>query len=218
MDGNRRWARGAGHANTSIGHQIGAEHVEHLLSWCADEGIEHVTTYVLSADNIRKRSRSEVGFLFGLLTDTLPDLVMRSEHWSLHIAGDLGLLPTSARTALERAVHETVNRPRHLTMAIGYDGRADIVHAIRSAIRAGADPTEPAVITEHLGGGPVKEIDLVIRTSGEQRLSGFMPWQTAHSEVVVSEKPWPAFTNHDFRAALKQYSDRAEAYASPSSA
>ena len=218
MDGNRRWARSAGHKNLSIGHKIGAEHVEELLAWCVESGIRHVTTYVLSADNIRKRPAREVEFLFDLLTDTLPGLVRRSDRWSLHVVGDLAMLPTDARKALEVAVHDTEGRPRHLTMAIAYDGRGDIVEAIRSAIRAGADAADPGVITAHLAGGPVKEIDLVIRTSGEHRLSGFLPWQTAHSEVVVSKKPWPAFTNTEFQAALREYSDRAEAYARPSTA
>lgn len=215
MDGNRRWVRAAGHSSPSVGHRVGAEHVEHLLSWCVDAGIGHVTTYVLSADNIRKRSASEVGFLFGLLTDTLPDLVRRSEQWALHVAGDLGVLPGAAKRALEDAVADTKGRPRHLAMAIGYDGRTDIVEAIREAIRRGEDATDPAVITRHLGGGPVKEIDLVIRTSGEQRLSGFLPWQTAHSEVVVSDKAWPAFTQDDFEAALREYDDRTDAPQDP---
>ena len=210
MDGNRRWARAAGHANASVGHEVGARHVEELLGWCAEAGIEHLTTYVLSADNIRKRSAREVQFLFDLLADTLPDLVRRSGEWSLHVAGDLTMLPDKARAALEAAVRDTSDRPRHLTMAIAYDGRADIVEAIRAAIRAGDDATDPAVITRHLGGGPHKEIDLVIRTSGEHRLSGFLPWQTAHSEVVVSDKHWPAFTGDDFGAALRMYADRTD--------
>ncbi|PUA81959.1 polyprenyl diphosphate synthase [Nocardioides currus] len=208
MDGNRRWARAAGHASASAGHRVGAQHVEDLLGWCAEAGIEHLTTYVLSADNIRKRSATEVQYLFDLLTGTLPDLVMRSREWSLHVAGDLALLPGEARTVLTSAVRDTAGRPRHLTMAIAYDGRADIVDAVRAAIRAGHDATDPAVITGHLGGGPRKEVDLVIRTSGEHRLSGFLPWQTAHAEVVVSDKAWPAFAREDFEAALRMYGDR----------
>ena len=75
MDGNRRWARAVGHSNASVGHKVGAEHMEDLLAWCVASEIRHLTVYVLSADNIRKRSAREVGFLFGLLADTLPDLV-----------------------------------------------------------------------------------------------------------------------------------------------
>ena len=211
MDGNRRWARAAGHANPSIGHRVGAEHVEELLGWCVDADIHHLTTYVLSADNIRKRSAPEVAFLFDLLAGTLPDLVRRSEQWSLHVSGDLALLPARARSALDDAVRDTAGRPRHLTMAVAYDGRVDIVDAIRSALREGADATDPTVITQHLGGGPNKEIDLVVRTSGEHRLSGFLPWQTAHAEVVVCDSPWPAFQREDFDAALRDYDGRTDA-------
>lgn len=96
-------------------------------------------------------------------------------------------------------------------MAIAYDGRTDIVEAIGSAMREDADPTDPNTITTHLGGGPNKEIDLVVRTSGEHRLSGFLPWQAAHSEVVVCDKPWPAFQREDFAAALRRFSDRTDA-------
>jgi short-chain Z-isoprenyl diphosphate synthase len=210
MDGNRRWARAAGNADVSHGHRAGARHVEDLLSWCVDFDIHHVTTYVLSADNIRKRSAREVGFLFELLAGELPDLVLRSEQWSLHVAGDELMLPPAVREALTSAARATSGRARHLTMAIAYDGRADIVGAIRSAMRDGADPSDPGAITAHLAGGPVKEIDLVIRTSGEHRLSGFCPWQTAHAEVYVCPKPWPAFTDDDFTEALRHYSDRTD--------
>ncbi len=212
MDGNRRWAQSVGHANASMGPQVGADHVEDLLGWCVERSIEHVTTYVLSVDNIRKRSTSEVAFLFDLLADTLPDVVRRSGQWSLHVIGDLTMLPAEARSALGAAVFDTAGRPRHLTMAIAYDGRPDIVSAVRAAIRDVADPSDPDTITAHLGDGPIKEIDLVIRTCGEHRLSGFLPWQTAHAEVVVCEKPWSAFTDEDFDAALRHYADRAAAY------
>ncbi|HXH80431.1 polyprenyl diphosphate synthase [Nocardioides sp.] len=210
MDGNRRWARAAGLTNVSHGHRAGAQHVEDLLAWCVEAGIEHVTTYVLSADNIRKRPAHEVGFLFDLLAGELPSLVERSEQWSLHVSGDLEMLPPDVRGALTGAVRTTAGRARHLTMAIAYDGRADIVGAIRAAMRDGADASDPEAITAHLGGGPVKEIDLVIRTSGEHRLSGFFPWQTAHAEVYVCSKPWPAFGRDDFLEALRHYSDRAD--------
>ncbi|RYC11303.1 undecaprenyl diphosphate synthase family protein [Nocardioides zhouii] len=103
----------------------------------------------------------------------------------------------------------TAGRDGHVTLAIGYDGRADIVAGIRGAIRAGAVDTAggitPADITAHLPGGPVKDIDLVIRTSGEQRLSGFFPWQVATAEVHVSPKLWPDFGEADFDEALARY-------------
>lgn len=209
MDGNRRWAHRAGLTSASEGHRRGADHIEHLLEWCEARSLEHLSVYVLSADNIRKRSATEIGFLFGLVTDVLPALVTRAGRWSLHVSGDTGLLPERAERALRDAEQQTAGRPAHLTLAIGYDGREDIVGAIRRAIREGAvDPErglDPDAITAGLGGGPVKEIDLVIRTSGEQRLSGFCPWQTAHAEVHVSQKLWPDFAEPDLDRALAQY-------------
>jgi short-chain Z-isoprenyl diphosphate synthase len=213
MDGNRRWARLAGFVNPSEGHRRGADHVEDLLGWCEARGIDHVSIYVLSAANIRKRSGQEVEFLFGLVTRVLPGLVERSGHWSLHVSGDLALLPDDAATELTRAETTTAGRPGHVTLAIGYDGRADIVAGVRQAVLAGAvdqhGGIEPADITAHLPGGPVKDIDLVIRTSGEQRLSGFFPWQAAHAEVHVSPKLWPDFDEADFDEALAQYATAA---------
>lgn len=218
MDGNRRWARGAGLRSVSDGHRRGADHIEDLLDWCTRWGIDHLTTYVLSADNIRKRSGVEVGHLFGLITDVVPGLVKRSGRWSLYVSGDLSLLPPDAADALRAAVDRTGGRPAHLTMAIGYDGRTDIVEGVRAALRAGTidspDEIDPAVITAGLPGGPVKEIDLVIRTSGEHRLSGFFPWQTAHAEIYLSPKLWPEFAEVDFADALRHYAEaRSRAHA-----
>lgn len=110
MDGNCRWARLAGFVNPSEGHRRGADHVEDLLGWCEARGIDHVSIYVLSAANIRKRSGQEVEFLFGLVTRVLPGLVERSGHWSLHVSGDLTLLPDDAAAELTwQAAHAEVH-------------------------------------------------------------------------------------------------------------
>ncbi|WP_165355007.1 polyprenyl diphosphate synthase [Nocardioides oleivorans] len=215
MDGNRRWARRAGLPSASEGHRRGADHVEDLLGWCEARAVDHLTIYVLSADNIRKRSSDEVGFLFELIGEVLPGIVDRSNRWALHVSGDTSLLPPRVAEALARAERSTDGRDAHVTLAIAYDGRADIVAGVRAAILAGAlDPAtglDPGAITDHLPGGPVKEIDLVIRTSGEQRLSGFVPWQAAHAEVHVSPKLWPDFDETDLDLALAQYAARASA-------
>ena len=209
MDGNRRWARAAGYVNPSVGHRHGAEHVEDLLRWCTDWGVDHLTVYVLSAANIRKRPGPELEYLFDLLATVLPDKVVRSRRWQLHVSGDLSLLPDRSQVALRRAVEQTAGRPAHLTLAIGYDGHGDIVEGIREALRtAGGARVDVDAITASLPGGPVKDIDLVIRTSGEQRLSGFFPWQSAQAELYVSPKMWPAFTERDFAGALRWYASR----------
>lgn len=208
MDGNRRWAKKAGFSNPGAGHDVGADHVADLLEWCTRWQIDHLTSYVLSADNIRKRPKSQVDHLFGILADKLPKTVVRSDRWALHVSGDLSLLPDDAAEALRAAERETADRPAHLTMAIGYDPHGDIVEGIRRAIAAGVTQIDEQAITAALPGGPVKEIDLVIRTSGEQRLSGFFPWQTSNAEIIVSEKLWPDFTDADFAEALVLYAER----------
>jgi short-chain Z-isoprenyl diphosphate synthase len=209
MDGNRRWARAAGHQNPSAGHQHGADHVQRLLRWCGDWGIDNVTVFVLSADNIRKRSAGEVGYLFALLDDAVPRMATENTRWAIHVTGDLGLLPAATAAALRDAGRRTAGRSAHFTMAIGYDGRADIVAGIRGALRAHGAEIDADAITASLAGGPVKDIDLVIRTSGERRLSGFLPWQTERAEIFVSPKMWPSFTSADFAAALRYYSAHA---------
>lgn len=215
MDGNRRWARAAGYADVSVGHRVGAEHLADLLDWCFVRDIRHLSVYLLSADNIRKRPPEEVDYLFGLIETVVPQRVADSRHWRLHVSGDLELLPSAVRSALLNAVHATAARTCHLTLAIGYDPRRDIVTGIRHALEHGPDtgpvdsgPGLEQAITAGLPGGPVKDIDLVIRSSGEQRLSGFFPWQTQRAEIVTNEKMWPAFTESDLDAALREYARR----------
>ena len=209
MDGNRRWARAAGHLNPSVGHRFGADHVEDLLSWCDAWGIDHLTTYVLSADNIRKRSPEQVAYLFDLLAERVPELMRRAGRWALHVSGDLDLLPAATSARLVEAERQTADRPAHLTVAVGYDGRGDIVEGVRRALVEHGSEIDHDVITACLPGGPVKEIDLVIRTSGELRLSGFFPWQTSGAEIYVSPKLWPDFGAEDFAEALRHYAARA---------
>lgn len=210
IDGNRRWAKTAGYTSPTVGHRIGAERVRDLLGWALDAGIEHVTIYVVSADNLRKRDSSEIEGLHEIIRTVLPSSVVGSPAWRLHLAGDPALLPADTAAELRAARDHTIGRPRHVTLAIGYDGRQDIVDAVRSALLRETDSTAIAAldvdrITESLGGGPVKDIDLVIRTGGDQRLSGFCPWQSTQAEFVVSNKMWPAFARRDFIAALHHY-------------
>lgn len=210
MDGNRRWARMAGITEPGAGHRAGAEHVGDVLSWASAWSVRHLTIYVLSADNIAKRASAEIAHLMHLIETVVPDQILSHPEWRLHTSGDLSLLPDSTRRRLAALVDDTRGRPRHLTLAIGYDGRADIVQGIRGALLSAHGTRPRTVITEDdvtssLPGGPVKEIDLVIRTSGEQRLSGFFPWQTSRAQIVLSSRMWPAFTELDFADALLEY-------------
>lgn len=209
MDGNRRWARAHGHSDVGAGHRAGAEHLTDLLQWLAPRGIDHASAYVLSADNIRKRSSLEVGFLFRLIENVIPERVRAAERWRLHVSGDLDLLPPTTRQALLDAVDETCERPGHLTLAIGYDARSDILAALRRAVTAlpGTDAADLSVeaVSKHLSGGPTKQIDLIIRTGGDARISGFFPWQSTRAELYVAQCAWPDFREPDLDAALAHY-------------
>lgn len=211
MDGNRRWAKAAGLGGARVGHRAGADHLADLLRWLETRAIRHASVYVLSADNIRKRDSGEVAFLFELLEELVPTNVRETGEWQLHIAGDLGLLPESCAAALSEAVRDTTGRRSQLTLAIGYDPKQDLVDAVRGLLAAGevlAGDALVAAIDRRLPGGPVKDIDLVIRTSGERRISGFFPWQSEHAEIVFSDKMWPAFDEADLDGALAEYGRR----------
>ncbi|HEY2551342.1 MAG TPA: polyprenyl diphosphate synthase [Streptosporangiaceae bacterium] len=226
IDGNRRWARQMGLANVSLGHQHGAEHIEDLLDWCADLGISHVTVFVASIDNLAKRDAAEVDFLMRLAERVIPELIARPDsRWQLHLAGQLDLLPDATARALKQAEQLTRDRTGglHVTLAIGYAGRAEIADAVRSvltdaaqrgmALAALAEAITDEDIAAHLYTSGRPDPDLVIRTSGEQRLSDFLIWQAAHSELYFCDVYWPGFRYIDFLRALRSYAARRSAAA-----
>jgi short-chain Z-isoprenyl diphosphate synthase len=221
MDGNRRWARQMGFDNPSIGHRYGGEHLDEVLGWCADAGVTHVTIYVCSNDNLTKRPGTEVAYLMGVIEDVVATRITnRAGTWQLHLAGSLDVLPDSTREALKRALDATaVHGARfHLTVAIGYDGRQEIIDAVRSLldheahtgtdIRTLANTVTESDIAAHLYTSGMPDPDLVIRTSGERRMSGFLLWQAAHSELHFCDVYWPGFREIDFLRALRSYANR----------
>ncbi|MGD3112497.1 polyprenyl diphosphate synthase [Streptomyces sp. YGL11-2] len=225
MDGNRRWARQMGMANPSLGHKYGAEHVDEVLSWCEAVGIEHVTVFVCSTENLQRRDDGEVAFLMRLIEQVVTDKLARPDaRWRVHVAGSLDALPDSTAQALKTAVDATRDcaTPAHVTLAIGYGGRQEVVDAMREVLHeraeAGASLAEVAAsltaddITRHLYTAGRPDPDLVIRTSGEQRMSNFLLWQSAYSELYFCEAYWPAFREIDFLRALRSYADRQRRY------
>ena len=140
MDGNRRWARQAGFDDPGIGHRYGAEHVHEVLGWCADMGIHHVTLFVASVDNMRKRASEEVENLMRMIEEVVAEPLLRPANpWQLHLAGRADVLPDSTRHALKLAEDATRERGAefHLTVAIGYDGREEIVQCSSFPARTG---------------------------------------------------------------------------------
>ena len=221
MDGNRRWARQAGLANPSLGHRAGAEHAERVLSWCEAIGIKNVTVFICSAENLQHRDNAEVAYLMRVVEDVVAARLARPEaRWHVHVAGMLDALPDSTARALKNAVEATRDcaTEAHVTLAVGYGGRQEIIDAVRdhltAADAAGASMADVAAnltdddITAHLYTIGRPEPDLVIRTSGGQRLSNFLLWQSAYSELYFCEAYWPAFREIDFLRALRSYAAR----------
>jgi short-chain Z-isoprenyl diphosphate synthase len=224
MDGNRRWARQMGMANPSLGHKYGADHVEEVLNWCERAGIDHVTAFVCSTENLLNRGTEEVAFLMDVIEQVVADKLSRNPSWQVHIAGILDVLPDSTARALKHAVEVSrdCKTGRHVTLAVGYGGRQEVIDALRSLLHeqaaAGTSLDELAEtlttedIARHLYTAGQPDPDLVIRTSGEQRMSNFLLWQSAYSELYFCEAFWPAFREIDFLRALRSFAARQRRY------
>jgi short-chain Z-isoprenyl diphosphate synthase len=215
-DGNRRWARSAGLADVSSGHQAGADKIFELLEWCQGAGVEVVTLWLLSTDNLA-RPAAELEPLLRIIEDTVRELV--AEGWHVNPVGALDLLPAEMALALKDVAGETAgNSGLVVNVAVGYGGRHEIADAVRSLLQdhatRGTTIEELAGIltvehiAEHLYTAGQPDPDLVIRTSGEQRLGGFLLWQSAHSEFYFCDAYWPAFRRVDFLRALRSFAAR----------
>jgi len=222
-DGNRRWAREMGYVDPNDGHRVGAAKIKHLLSWCDQAGIGHVTLYLLATGNLRRPAK-ELDPLMQIIEDLAGELAEDGNPWRLRMVGALDLLPAHHATALKAAEERTRDRTggAHVNMAVGYGGRQEIADAVRSLLyehaRGGGTIEELAEvldvehIAEHLYTKGLPDPDLVIRTSGEQRLSDFLLWQSAHSEFYFCEAYWPDFRRVDFLRALRSYAARHRRY------
>ncbi|HWS58115.1 MAG TPA: isoprenyl transferase [Actinotalea sp.] len=216
LDGNRRWARNLG-ASASTGHRRGADKISDLLRWCEEVGVEVVTLWMLSTDNL-SRDPDELAELLGIIGDAVTDLAATGR-WRLQVMGSLELLPPDAAATLRAAEERTADVVGlHVNVAVGYGGRREIADAVRALLREHAstgtsleelaDAFDVEHIAEHLYTKGQPDPDLVIRTSGEQRLGGFLLWQSAHSEFYFCEAYWPDFRRVDFLRALRAYAVR----------
>ncbi|MEU5048213.1 isoprenyl transferase [Streptomyces sp. NPDC021096] len=220
LDGNRRWARADGRT-LEQGHQAGADKISELLGWCAETDVEVVTLWMLSTDNL-DRPADQLGPLLNIIENTVRGLAADGR-WRVHHVGTLDLLPDRTQSVLKEAEQDTVGVDGILVnVAVGYGGRQEIVDAVRSLVLEAADHgtsfeelaemVDVDHITKHLYTRGQPDPDLIIRTSGEQRLSGFMLWQSAHSEYYFCEVFWPAFRKVDFLRALRDYAARHRRY------
>jgi short-chain Z-isoprenyl diphosphate synthase len=226
-DGNRRWARDAGYDDVSYGYRMGAAKIAEMLRWCQEAGIEMATVYLLSTDNLR-RDPAELAALIEIITDVVEEICAPANRWSVRTVGDLELIGEEPARRLRDAVASTTGAAStatggfHVNVAVGYGGRQEIADAVRALLNkeiangASAEELVDAVtvdaISENLYTSGQPDPDLVIRTSGEQRLSGFLLWQSAYSEMWFTEAHWPAFRRVDFLRALRDYSQRHRRY------
>lgn len=218
IDGNRRWARQLGYESAADGHRAGAAKMREFLGWCDELGVSVVSLYLLSADNLHKRDSKELDDLIEIIAE-LSDSLSQHGSWRVQHVGRSDILPAE----LSRVLHGAQERTRdhgglHVNLAVGYGGRNEIVDAVRSIVdqhnQSGgtledlATRLTPEMIAEHLYTGGQPDPDLVIRTSGEQRLSDFLLWQSAHSEFYFVEALGPDLREVDFLRAMRDFADR----------
>ncbi|MHB8566596.1 MAG: polyprenyl diphosphate synthase [Nitrososphaerales archaeon] len=223
LDGNRRWASNKS-AERVLGHIAGANTAEELLEWCHEIGIETITLYLLSTENL-ERSADELNELFELFQDRLSKLLSdeRITRFRIRVKalGSLELLTPGLRGVLEKIEEKTADySDAFLNIAIAYGGRAEIVDSVKKIaelVKEGKlEPRdidqktiEQSLYTSHL---PNPDPDLVIRTSGEERLSGFLLWQSAYSELVFLDEYWPDFRKIDLMRAVRTFQKRSRRY------
>ena len=222
LDGNRRFARLQGLESLSMAHRMGAEKLDHLIDWCDELAIPIVTVWALSLDNLR-RDPEELNQLVGVIQDKLEDFIQtrsrRDSSRSVHVVGQPEMLPDHLRALIKEVEARTAHLgPFRLNIAVGYDGREEITRAVRNLLLERADQeislkdvaneltSEDIAQRLYCEGEP--DPDLIIRTSGELRLSGFLLWQSVYSELYFCDTLWPAFRKVDFLRALRSYQQR----------
>lgn len=220
MDGNRRWAK----RNLVLrmdGHFHGADAVEKLLDWCEELNIKIITLYVLSAENLA-RDDAELHYLYDLIKARLEKLYndprIHKNRMRVKAIGRVELLPESLKEVLNRLDEATKNYDNHfLNVAIAYGGQNELIDAVKkiaAKIKEGSidvntidkDVIESCLYTSHL---PQPSPDMILRTSGEKRLSGFLLWQSAYSELVFMDVYWPEFRKIDLMRAIRTFQRRA---------
>ncbi|MGI8675691.1 MAG: isoprenyl transferase [Nocardioidaceae bacterium] len=222
IDGNRRWARAFG-GESAEGHRAGADRLLQFLGWCDDAGVELVTVYLLSTDNLN-RPAAELEPLIAIIED-LAARISETGRWRVHTIGAPDLLPAPTAHRLKEIEEATRGiEGTAVNLAVGYGGRRELADAVRSllndhasrgtSIEELAEVLDVEHIAEHLYTKGQPDPDLVIRTSGEQRMSGFLLWQSAHSEFYFCEALWPDFRHVDFLRAMRSYAARERRFGS----
>lgn len=215
MDGNGRWARERGLPRIE-GHRRGAEAVRACTAGCLEAGVKHLTLYAFSKENWQ-RPPDEVKSLMSLLDRFLAERIaeITERNIRLRAIGHLQDLPEKTRRRLDEGIARSAhNTALNLTLALSYGARTEIVDATRAiarAVQAGtlaSDAINEETVTNALYTAGTPDPDLLIRTSGEMRISNFLLWQLSYTEIVVTPKLWPEFSKEDFFAAVREYAQR----------
>jgi undecaprenyl diphosphate synthase len=211
MDGNRRWAKARGQISVK-GHEAGGQKLKDVAIWVRDLGIKHLMVFAFSTENW-KRSTEEVSYILELMANYLETELdhFNKEGGILHCVGDMSAFSPELQNKLRNAEEKTKNNVGpHIYFALNYGGRSEILSAVKKIVEENPrkeDITEE-YFSKHLQTGGMPDPDIIIRTSGEMRLSGFLPWQGVYSELFFTKTLWPDFSKEEFLDIINQYSNR----------
>ena len=215
-DGNRRWGQYHGVSKEGA-YAIGIRKIGHVAKWCRDAGVKMLTMWGFSTENF-ERDEKEIGMLFSLFEQNLKEALRRRDGTDdytrrydakVRFLGRINLFPKKIQEMFRKVEEHTKSHETHsLNLLLAYGGRAEIVDAVNTLMKEGKGEVSEEDISSHMYTAGLPDPDLVIRTSGEQRLSGLMPWQTVYSEIYFSGKLWPDFSKADFEEALFFYAKR----------
>jgi len=218
MDGNRRYSKIQGNMDVIKGHEKGVDTLEKVLDWTIDLGIKIITVYAFSTENFN-RPKHEVDGLMDLFVKNFKRLTtnekIHKNHVKVQVVGRTDLLPDDVKDAIKEAEESTKDyKDRLFNLAIGYDGRLEIVDAVKKVYKEieegklSIDDVNEEIIGKNLYTGGLEDPNLIIRTSGEERLSGFLLWQSSYSELYFCDSLWPEFRKTDFLRAIRDYQAR----------
>jgi len=209
MDGNRRWARKRGLPGY-LGHSQGKEKLKEFISFAKKAGVKYIIAFAFSTENW-KRPEEEVSYLLGILLkifrDDREDFIR--EQIRVRYAGDISTFPQELQSEMRRLEEDTKHfEGLVLTLCLSYGGRSELLHAMNSCLAEGVGEVTEQEISKRLYTAGMPDPDMIIRTSGEMRLSGFLPWQTAYSELFFTNTLWPDFSEKEFLGMVQEYSSR----------
>lgn len=215
MDGNRRWAKEK-NLPSAMGHKKGVDSLKNILRACNDFSIKYLTVYAFSTENWN-RKKEEVEFLMNLVAVTLTNELaeMHKENVQIHFIGDLTKLSDKLQRVLANAVETTKNNTGVvLQIALNYGSRDEIVHAVQKIVESGvkSDEINEQLISENLYTAGVPDPDILIRTGGEQRISNYLLWQIAYSEIIIRSEFWPDFDKNSLKDSILEFGKRQRRY------